>query len=475
MFYRVEVLSRKGKLASAWVAAHFEKRLSKNDIKHTSIEKIIKEIEEGKVPTLALRTSSHILLGLSRILFRKTKILYEECSSLFQHWVKGEKKRIDGPKEAEKERITKEIRIEEYLPILEELIKNEEKMENNEEVYGEKDGEIGSSFYHQDVEYPRSRFSLSSGFDHSFTLNDISLSVAETAHSCTSEGIVMNQASTTLNTIGDLAEKKECTEDMLHEELFTAIEVSMHTPIEESMEKPVPITNEESICINRESVDTRANIRKNMQEAKEQRKRVKIDKQLSIPMSMLNLVSYIHTSYQSAEREKLPLNIPWNFLLEDQISSFNREKKLSIEVPRRTSLEEYPQSLPFIYPEQDPFMEQEEIHIKKDKSESITEELLNPQNDPQNTSLHSISLEHLPDHEDKEDTSFNTSFLLQEMKQIDISTEEYIHPKEFTILSSADKKEKISAFFLMLKRVSDGNLIAKQSHGYAPIIIQSIA
>ena len=41
MFYNLEVLSSKGKLARVWIAAHHENKLTKPQVLHTSIEDAI--------------------------------------------------------------------------------------------------------------------------------------------------------------------------------------------------------------------------------------------------------------------------------------------------------------------------------------------------------------------------------------------------------------------------------------------------
>lgn len=85
MFYSVEVLAGKGKLAAAWAAAHAgTRRLSRTDLEKVSIKEVILSIEKGNVPVLSLRTSSHILLGLSRILLKQSKYLYRECNAFLE-------------------------------------------------------------------------------------------------------------------------------------------------------------------------------------------------------------------------------------------------------------------------------------------------------------------------------------------------------------------------------------------------------
>mmetsp|Transcript_22698 Transcript_22698/g.79373 ORF Transcript_22698/g.79373 Transcript_22698/m.79373 type:complete len:598 (-) Transcript_22698:236-2029(-) len=79
MFYSNQILAKKGALGNIWLAAHWDKRLSKSQIFQTDIAKSCKGISEPVVP-LALRVSGHLLLGLVRIYSRKVKYLFADCS-----------------------------------------------------------------------------------------------------------------------------------------------------------------------------------------------------------------------------------------------------------------------------------------------------------------------------------------------------------------------------------------------------------
>ncbi|KAI5135533.1 cohesin complex subunit SCC1 [Nematocida ausubeli] len=157
MFYAVNFLSNKGKLSAAWVAAYFDRRLSKSDIQQVDIEDTVKSIKAGEVPELALRTSSHILLGLSRILFRKTKILYDECKELFICVKRKEPSEAQLQKTSKKQ-ITYAIDIFKHIRLPNDI--------------AEVDAEI---------EMARgSMVDMLSFQDYSMSLNNISLSLAET-------------------------------------------------------------------------------------------------------------------------------------------------------------------------------------------------------------------------------------------------------------------------------------------------------
>uniref|UniRef100_A0A1I7WSU1 Rad21_Rec8_N domain-containing protein n=1 Tax=Heterorhabditis bacteriophora TaxID=37862 RepID=A0A1I7WSU1_HETBA len=69
---------KKGPLAKIWLAAHWEKKLSKAQIYETSVQDAVEEILQPKVK-MALRTTGHLLLGIVRIYSRKTKYLLADC------------------------------------------------------------------------------------------------------------------------------------------------------------------------------------------------------------------------------------------------------------------------------------------------------------------------------------------------------------------------------------------------------------
>ncbi|XP_028402064.1 double-strand-break repair protein rad21 homolog isoform X2 [Dendronephthya gigantea] len=73
------ILSKRSSLAKVWLAAHWEKKLSKVQIFETNLQSIVQDILHPKMP-IALRTSSHLLVGLVRIYSRKAKYLLKDCS-----------------------------------------------------------------------------------------------------------------------------------------------------------------------------------------------------------------------------------------------------------------------------------------------------------------------------------------------------------------------------------------------------------
>eukprot|EP00118_Oscarella_pearsei_P026898 m.310550 g.310550 ORF g.310550 m.310550 type:complete len:493 (+) comp52522_c0_seq1:84-1562(+) len=74
MFYAEVVLGRKGPLARVWLAAHSEKKLTKAQVIETNIGASVDAILTNKY-NLALRTSSHLLIGIVRIYDRKITYL----------------------------------------------------------------------------------------------------------------------------------------------------------------------------------------------------------------------------------------------------------------------------------------------------------------------------------------------------------------------------------------------------------------
>jgi len=76
MFYSQIILAKKGPLGKIWLAAHWDKKLNKQQIFTADIHSSVQSIVNPQVP-LALRVSGHLLLGVVRIYSRKVKYLYE--------------------------------------------------------------------------------------------------------------------------------------------------------------------------------------------------------------------------------------------------------------------------------------------------------------------------------------------------------------------------------------------------------------
>ncbi|TPX71394.1 hypothetical protein SpCBS45565_g01097 [Spizellomyces sp. 'palustris'] len=80
MFYTETLLSKKGKLAKVWLAANWERKLSKSQFLQTNIEAAVHSIIETGQQPLALRLSGQLLLGVVRIYSRKARYLLEDCT-----------------------------------------------------------------------------------------------------------------------------------------------------------------------------------------------------------------------------------------------------------------------------------------------------------------------------------------------------------------------------------------------------------
>ncbi|KAL6066366.1 Double-strand-break repair protein rad21 [Balamuthia mandrillaris] len=79
MFYSQFVLAKKGPLGKVWLAAHWDKKLSKTEIYSTDLTDSIETIINPTVP-MALRMRGHLLLGVVRIYSRKVHYLLNDCS-----------------------------------------------------------------------------------------------------------------------------------------------------------------------------------------------------------------------------------------------------------------------------------------------------------------------------------------------------------------------------------------------------------
>ena len=79
MFYSQIILAKKGPLGKIWLAAHWDRKISKAQVFNTDISESVDSVVSPQVP-LALRVSGHLLLGIVRIYQRKVKYLFTDCS-----------------------------------------------------------------------------------------------------------------------------------------------------------------------------------------------------------------------------------------------------------------------------------------------------------------------------------------------------------------------------------------------------------
>ncbi|KAG8968411.1 sister chromatid cohesion protein 1 [Tulasnella sp. 419] len=80
MFYAEAILSRRGPLGKVWLAAHWERKLSKTQTLQTDIGQSVDAIVNQEVVPMALRLSGQLLLGVCRIYSRKAKYLLDDCN-----------------------------------------------------------------------------------------------------------------------------------------------------------------------------------------------------------------------------------------------------------------------------------------------------------------------------------------------------------------------------------------------------------
>ncbi|EOA23162.1 hypothetical protein CARUB_v10016763mg [Capsella rubella] len=85
MFYSQTLLARKGPMGTVWCAAHVQNRLKKSQYTAIDIPKTVDSIMFPEIP-LALRTSSHLLIGVVRIYSKKVDYLYHDWNVL-NTWV----------------------------------------------------------------------------------------------------------------------------------------------------------------------------------------------------------------------------------------------------------------------------------------------------------------------------------------------------------------------------------------------------
>ncbi|XP_028309386.1 double-strand-break repair protein rad21-like protein 1 [Gouania willdenowi] len=79
LFYTQLFTSKRGPLAKIWLAAHWERKLTKAHVFECNLETSIRDIISPKMK-IGLRTSGHLLLGVVRIYSRKAKYLLADCN-----------------------------------------------------------------------------------------------------------------------------------------------------------------------------------------------------------------------------------------------------------------------------------------------------------------------------------------------------------------------------------------------------------
>ncbi|KAL4630663.1 double-strand-break repair protein rad21-like protein 1 [Arapaima gigas] len=79
MFYTQIFTSKRGPLAKIWLAAHWEKKITKTHVFECNLEATIMDIISPQLK-IGLRISGHLLLGVVRIYSQKTKYLLADCN-----------------------------------------------------------------------------------------------------------------------------------------------------------------------------------------------------------------------------------------------------------------------------------------------------------------------------------------------------------------------------------------------------------
>ncbi|CAN7067979.1 unnamed protein product [Brassica rapa subsp. trilocularis] len=74
------ILAKKGPLGTIWIAAHLERKLRKNQVADTDIGVSVADSILFPEAPIALRLSSHLLLGVVRIYSKKVNYLFDDCS-----------------------------------------------------------------------------------------------------------------------------------------------------------------------------------------------------------------------------------------------------------------------------------------------------------------------------------------------------------------------------------------------------------
>lgn len=87
MFYQLQILSKKGKLARVWLAAHHEKKLTKTHIMTTDVPRVVEDIMKSFQPSgkqeevrMSLRLLGFLLLGTVKIHYKKADYLLKDCN-----------------------------------------------------------------------------------------------------------------------------------------------------------------------------------------------------------------------------------------------------------------------------------------------------------------------------------------------------------------------------------------------------------
>jgi len=108
MFYSSTIFVTKGKLAPIWLAANWEKKLTKKEVHELSVRDAVRWIITPSQP-LALRLSGKLLMGVVRLWQRKMAYLHEDCNDALRRIKKtlpGDRMKKKGGSFATKQSMT---------------------------------------------------------------------------------------------------------------------------------------------------------------------------------------------------------------------------------------------------------------------------------------------------------------------------------------------------------------------------------
>ncbi|KAJ9104443.1 hypothetical protein QFC21_001938 [Naganishia friedmannii] len=76
------ILSKDTALSQVWIAAHYERKLSKQQALRISVQDSVQDILKENIEPTALRMSGQLMLGVVRIYSRKTQYLFDDCKDV---------------------------------------------------------------------------------------------------------------------------------------------------------------------------------------------------------------------------------------------------------------------------------------------------------------------------------------------------------------------------------------------------------
>ncbi|KAJ9114630.1 hypothetical protein QFC22_005503 [Naganishia vaughanmartiniae] len=76
------ILSKDTALSQVWIAAHYERKLSKQQALRISVQESVHDILKENIEPTALRMSGQLMLGVVRIYSRKTQYLFDDCKDV---------------------------------------------------------------------------------------------------------------------------------------------------------------------------------------------------------------------------------------------------------------------------------------------------------------------------------------------------------------------------------------------------------